>query len=191
MAFLGLNNSYNFLPNPVSSWFEIFDYEGDGDLDIGIVQGDNADLSHFSKDYHGFRIFLNNGDFTFHETYFFPMYGATRVIAHDFDLDGDIDFALTAFFPDFMHYPEGSFYYLENRDSEKFQFIPFYFSQVLDGRWLTMEMGDMDRDGDQDIVLGSFTYSPTPATLKLTERWNHTSTDFIWLENKSTLIKTY
>src|SRR5690606_25331206 len=81
------------------SWFELFDYDHDGDLDVALVNGDNADFTYTLKPYHGLRLFLNEGDDQFKEVLFYPIYGATRLIARDFDQDGDTDFAVTALFP--------------------------------------------------------------------------------------------
>ncbi len=49
-----------FSPVYGTSWFEIMDYDNDGDMDIATVQGDNADKSQVPKPYHGFRIYLND-----------------------------------------------------------------------------------------------------------------------------------
>lgn len=173
-----------FPPESGSSWFELVDYEGDGDLDIALVQGDNADLSYFMKPYHGLKIFINDGNFQFEEQFFFPLYGATRVIARDFDQDGDVDFALTAFFPDYTFNAKESFVYLKNTDEDAFQFQAQTFPEAVQGRWLVMEAGDVDQDGDEDIMLGSFTYSPSPTPMSVRQSWYEGDTDFIWLENQ-------
>ena len=75
--------------NPLfgSNDFILVDYEGDGDMDIIVAQGDNADTSVIPKPYHGIRIFINTNN-KFEEGFFYPLFGATRVIAHDFDQDG-------------------------------------------------------------------------------------------------------
>lgn len=172
--------------NPLygSSDFDLFDYDGDGDLDIALAHGDNADYSPILKGYHGIRIFLNNGSNGFEEAFFYPVYGATQVEAADFDEDGDIDFAVTAFFPDFENNPKESFIYLENNDPKRFSFEAFTFEGAAEGRWIVMESGDADLDGDLDLVLGSFTYSPAYTPQQFIEGWNATSTDLMFLENK-------
>ena len=96
-------------PHYGSSWFELIDLDGDGDRDIVLANGDNADYSIFAKPYHGLRVFSNDGKRGFEETYFFPMYGCTRVAAADYDQDGDIDLATTAFFADYLRNPEEGF----------------------------------------------------------------------------------
>jgi hypothetical protein len=173
-----------FSPVYGSSWMELVDYEGDGDMDIVTVQGDNADYSFVSKPYHGLRIFTNDGRNHFTESYFRPIYGATRLVAEDFDQDGDMDFAVAAYFPDFAKQPEASFVYLENRNAAGFEFAPQSFPQTVDGRWLVMEAGDCDGDGDTDLLLGSFVHSPAPTPGKLLQTWRSNGVDMMLLKNQ-------
>ena len=172
-----------FSPVYGSSWFELVDFDGDGDEDIITAHGDNADKSYVHKPYHGIRIHLNNGKNVFEETYFYALNGATRLIAEDFDLDGDIDIAALATFPDYENDPSSSFVYLENKNAKSFEFQDTTFKGVNSGRWLLMDSGDFDRDGDLDIVLSSFTYGFTPVPDYLAELWENTTTDIMILEN--------
>lgn len=167
-----------------SSWFELFDYDGDGDLDVALVNGDNADFTYTLKPYHGFRLFLNGGDNEFSEAFFFPIYGATRLIARDFDADGDVDFAIAALFPDFDHNPRESFLYLENQDPEQFTFQSYTTPATMAGHWLVMETADIDHDNDLDILLGSYVGSPAPVPDSLTRKWIRQNVDLLWLENQ-------
>ena len=172
--------------NPVygSSWFEILDYDGDGDQDIITVNGDNADKTYVHKPYHGMRIHINNGENSFQEKYFYPMHGTTRLVAEDFDGDKDIDFALLSSFPNYEKSPDLSFVYLENKDSKNFKFESFGLEEPSLGRWLLLDAGDIDNDGDQDIVLSAFTYYFTPVPEHLNEKWRKSNTDLLVLENK-------
>ena len=43
--------------------------------------------------------------------------------------------------------------YLENRGG--LDFVPYTNERVMEGRWLTMDVGDLDGDGDPDVVLGA------------------------------------
>jgi len=173
----------NFSPVYGSSWFELMDYDGDGDLDIFTVNGDNADKSYVHKPYHGFRIHLNNGKNQFEEAFFYPMYGATRLLANDFDQDGDMDFALAATFPDYEQDPLLSFVYLKNEDALNFKFSSEVLQDPAQGRWLLLETGDVDRDGDEDVILSPFTYVFTPVPDSLNTRWNSEGVDLLILEN--------
>lgn len=172
--------------NPLygSSDLELFDYDGDGDMDIAVAHGDNADYSPILKPYHGMRLFLNDGKNNFEEAFFFPAYGATQVEAADFDQDGDVDFAISCFFPDFENNPKESFIYLENTSSADFVFQPHTLANADDGRWIVMESGDIDLDGDIDLILGSFTYSPAFTPKAFIDKWNASSNDVLYLENK-------
>ena len=172
-----------FSPLYGSSWFELIDYDGDGDDDIIIVNGDNADESYVQKPYHGMRIHLNNGENQFKETYFYPMNGASRVVAHDFDQDGDIDFGLISTFPDYATKPDYSFVYLENKDTANFVFDPHIIKDP-DARWFLMDTGDIDEDGDMDIILSAFTYAFTPVPDELTEVWKEKKVDLMILRNQ-------
>lgn len=76
--------------------FTLADIDQDGDEDLLLVNGDNADFSPVLKPYHGVRVYRNEGDYEFAEAYYYPMYGATRILSQDFDADGDLDMAASA-----------------------------------------------------------------------------------------------
>ncbi len=166
------------------SWFELLDYDEDGDLDIVVVCGDNADKTFVLKPYHGLRLFLNNGEEHFSEALFYPIYGATRVLAADFDQDRDYDFAVTAMFPDFENNPEESFIYLENMDRDRFEYQG-YTHRELSGQWLVMDKGDFEGDGDTDIILGSYLDSPAPVPPEMRRDWIEANVDLVILENRT------
>ena len=184
-------NDLKFIPEKVlrfspiygTSWFEMIDYDGDGDLDIVTANGDNADKTYISKPYHGLRIHINDGKNQFQEKYFYRLNGATRFVARDFDQDGDVDFAVISTFPDYEKYPEYSFVYLENRKSAQFEFQPSLFKESANGRWFLMDASDIDGDGDDDIVLSSFTYVFTPVPDQITKLWQEKDVDLMILEN--------
>lgn len=174
----------SFSPVYGSSWFELLDYDGDGDEDIITVHGDNADKSYVHKPYHGMRIHINDGQNNFEERFFYPMNGATRFVAADFDQDGDVDFGILSTFPD---YDNGlpAFVYLQNENAARFKFKGFGFPESKESRWLLISASDLDGDGDKDIALGAFTYVLTPVPENAQKRWETTGTDLLILENLS------
>ncbi|WP_198664900.1 FG-GAP repeat domain-containing protein [Lewinella sp. IMCC34191] len=165
-----------------TSWFDLVDIDGDGDRDIITAHGDNADYSNITKPYHGVRIYTNDGSNQFTESFFQPLPGATRVAARDFDGDGDVDIAVACNFADFGRQPDASFVYLERR-SPTLSFRAATTPMALDGRWLILDTGDYDDDGDVDIALGSFTLNPAPVPDTLARRWRQSRTDVLLLEN--------
>jgi hypothetical protein len=147
---------YQFPPVYGVSYFELADFNKDGHPDILLTNGDNWDLSPVKKYYHGIRVLMNDGKNNFTVTHFFPFYGASKAVARDFDMDGDLDIAAIAFYDDPDEQAQ-SFLFLENIGGERFS--PSTTAAAANGKWITMESCDFDRDGDQDIVLGSFVYS--------------------------------
>jgi len=135
------------------SYFELIDFNKDGAVDILLTNGDNWDYSAIPKNYHGIRLFLNDGKDNFKETWFYPHFGTSKAMARDFDGDGDLDIAAISFY-DNLEQPEHGFLYFSNKGN--LQFDVASTSAAASGKWLTMEAADIDRDGDTDIVLGSY-----------------------------------
>ena len=136
------------------TYFELRDFDDDGLADLLVVNGDNVDSDPYNtrKRYHGVRIYLNRGGYRFEEAYFYPLYGAFIGKSADFDNDGDLDIAAISYFPDFSAEMRESFVYLENQGG--LEFTASTSADLMRGRWMTMDVGDIDGDGDVDIVLG-------------------------------------
>lgn len=169
----GFTSSYA-LPLPPhygSASLEFYDFNADGHLDVLATNGDNGDYPAILKPHHGVRIYLNDGNNAFVERYFFPMNGAFKALAEDFDLDGDLDIAAISMFPDFNNRPEEGFVYLEN-DGE-LNFKASSIKRVKEGRWLCMDTGDLDGDGDKDIVIGSFIRGPSEVPSSYLKVWEN------------------
>lgn len=172
----------SFLPVNGSQYIELADFNKDGFDDIVYVCGDNADKTPILKDYHGIYIFLNDGKSNFKQAYFYQLNGAYKAMVRDYDLDGDLDIAAISFFPDYVRYPEESFIYLENKGNLKFD--DYSFPESTKGRWIVMDAGDMDGDGDIDLALGSFVYFLADGdTTGLGKKWLSTGPSVIVLEN--------
>ncbi len=173
----------SFSPLHGSQYFELHDFNKDGHLDVLYVCGDNADKTPILKDYHGVYIFENDGSGNLSQSWFFHQNGAYKAMAADFDGDGDLDIASISFFPDYVERPEESFVYLENQGEMKF--TPYSFPQSQRGRWMVMDIGDLDQDGDLDILLGSFVYFiPMGDTTGLGDWWMNEGPSVLVLENK-------
>ena len=179
-----VDRAIRFSPIYGSSWFELLDYDHDGDIDIVTVNGDNADKTYLAKPYHGLRIFLNDGKNKFTEEFFHPLNGATRFVADDFDQDGDYDFAVVSTFPDYENAPDLALVYLENENESAFKFKPFKFEESNLSRWFLLDKGDIDKDGDTDIILSAFTYTFTPVPEKFSSQWQKNNVDVLLLKNQ-------
>lgn len=171
------------------SGFELADFDRDGLPDILVTNGDNADFNTSPhKAYHGVRILRNLGGLRWEPTWSARMHGAYRAIARDFDRDGDLDIAAISFFPDYEITPQESFLYFENATpagSKVLDLRARTLRQGVTGRWISLEAGDLDGDGDDDLVLGSLIEMPTPVPDKLKGLWREKGPSVLILRNQA------
>ena len=158
------------------------DFDGDGFKDIVIANGDNADYSQVPKPYHGVRFFKNDGRQHFTEERFFPLKGASGVELADFDGDGDVDVAVIANFAAFSDRPQRGFVLYLNQGG--FNFSPLLSPRTDCGRYLVFEHGDIDNDGDQDLILGSHMV-PLMVNREEIQKWLDQRVDLLILRNKT------
>ena len=175
------NTLLRFPPVYGSSYFDLVDMNGDTKPDILYTNGDNADYSTILKPYHGVRIFINNGHNQFTESWFHNVHGAFQAIAKDFDADGDVDIAVISFFPPFREHPEQGFIYFENDGST---YKPQITKLAGTGRWLSFYNTDMDRDGDEDIILAALDFNNGIPEDLLT-KWKSEKVGLLLLRNES------
>jgi hypothetical protein len=140
----------NFSPVYGTNSFDLADMNDDGYIDILVTSGDNDDYSQEFKPYHGVRIFLNNGSNKFEESFHYNINGASKVMQADFDLDGDSDFVVLAMYPDLFSRPWETLLLFENNGQMKFTVK--HFESTPSDNWILMEIGDIDKDGDTDIM---------------------------------------
>lgn len=178
----GRERVLRFPPTYGSSFMDLRDLNGDGHLDIVYTAGDNADYRPVLKPYHGIYFFLNDGQNHFQQTFFYPLHGAYGAEVYDFDEDGDLDIAAISFFPDYTTGAKESFVYLENEGQFQMKAAQTFPKADL-GRWLIMEAGDYNGDGDIDLVLGSLTFEVVPESGYM-EKWVTNGIPYVILQNQ-------
>ena len=82
----------------------------------------------------------------------------------------------------------GIIYLSETISDIKFQKKPKNFKEniiedVNLGRWFLLDNGDIDKDGDIDILISSFTYTFSPVPDEFQKAWEENNVDLILLEN--------
>ncbi len=147
-----------------SSGIDLVDFDGDGDLDLLMTNGDSLD-DFTIRPFHGVRWFENEGDFPFRQHDLAIMPGVHRAQAADLDGDGDLDVAACAFLPNAEHpmfqlpgakkdiSPYTSIGWLERTKKDGFALHPLEIGKLIH---TTLDLGDFDGDGDIDLLVGNF-----------------------------------
>ncbi|GAB2692857.1 hypothetical protein GCM10027037_15370 [Mucilaginibacter koreensis] len=138
------------------SSFQLADMNHDGKLDVVVTAGYNFRNSRILKPYHGMYIFNNQGNWKLKQSYFYPVNGCTKAIAADMDGDGDLDITTIAFFADMLNNPAEELLYFEQDSSLHFKPHALPVNQY--GRWMSMDVNDVNHDGKPDIVLGNYSH---------------------------------
>jgi hypothetical protein len=142
-------------PNWGSSGIELVDLDRDGDTDVLLTHGDTFDDG-IVKPYHGIQWLENRGSYPYVARTLAPMPGVHRARAADIDGDGDLDVvacALLAGGSDVDETTLPALIWLEQTTPGTFvrHTIEMGFP-----RHATLDIGDIDGDGDIDIVTGYF-----------------------------------
>jgi len=147
-------------PHPAfgSSGIQLVDFDGDGDLDILLTNGDTFDPPYLLKPYHGIGWLENQGRFPFVYHPIAAMYGVERALAADLRGDGHLDIVAVSCLP-------GEFF--PNRAEQRLDSV-LLLEQTAPGKFVkhSLETGTCDHftcaagawngDGKVHFVTGNF-----------------------------------
>lgn len=170
----------SFVPEWGISDIDTTDVNHDGWTDLVVVNGDNADFSIMPKAYHGVRVYLNNQKGGYEESYSYPMYGASQVRTLDANGDGFDDLLVGAFFA--IEEKDRLLLLLHNGNRDDVSYTPHRISEANRGRWMVINKGDIDGDGDLDAIIGSFVISQKRSSINENEE---DKTNLLLLLNRS------
>jgi len=146
-------------PNWGSSGIELVDLDKDGDLDVLHTHGDTFD-DFVLKPYHGVTLLENTGTYPYTVRPIAALPGAHRAMAADLDGDGDLDIAAAAMVAGGGGASETSLpgvVWLEQTAPHTWARHPI---KIGTPAYATLDVGDADRDGRPDIIVGGFAFGP-------------------------------
>jgi hypothetical protein len=149
-------------PNWGSSGIQLVDLDKDGDLDVLLTHGDTFDDG-IVKPYHGIQWLENTGSYPFVEHSVAQLPGVHRAEAADVDNDGDLDIVACALLAGGSDVDEKTLpatIWLEQTRPGAFV---RHTIEMGTPRHATLDVGDVDDDGDVDIVVGNFSIN-TPVS---------------------------
>jgi len=139
-------------PHPAfgSAGFSIADLDGDGDSDFLWTNGDMMDEIPLAKPTNGVRWLENrDGELVPHKLASMP--GCYRALAHDLDVDGDLDVVASSLYFQWDASDFPSLIWLENDGSENFTARRMISSPT---NLASLVVDDFDGDGRPDVIVG-------------------------------------
>ena len=139
-------------PDYGSSWITLVDLDRDGDPDILHSNGDAFDYApENSRPWHGVQWLENRGGLEFVPHRIADLSGASSPQAADLDGDGDLDVAVVSAYNQWDDEAAHSLVWLENNGQMQFAMHRIARSPT---HLITLAAGDLDNDGDADLVTG-------------------------------------
>ena len=169
VAFINTAQGFTFAPQTIytaphpnwgSSGIQLVDMDRDGDLDVLLTHGDTLD-DHILKPYHGILWLENTGSYPFLDHRVADLPGVMRAQAGDLDGDGDLDIVACALVTSAVEPVDvpgaPSLVWLEQ--TTKGTFVKHTLER-RPPRHATLDLADVDGDGDLDVLVGNFLLEP-------------------------------
>jgi len=150
-------------PNWGSSGIQLVDLDKDGDLDVLLTHGDTFDDG-IVKPYHGIQWLENRGSYPFVEHTLAQMPGVHRALAADIDGDGDLDVVACALLAGGSDVDEKTLPAVVWLEQTKPGVFVRHTIEMGFPRHATLDVGDLDGDGDVDVVVGNFSINQPMAS---------------------------
>lgn len=130
--------------------------------------------------FHGVRILdPANGNVSF----FHPLQNARRLVARDFDGDEDIDIVAIGYSGNHRDADQHGAVFLEQQADGTF--APHRLPHSADAFWSDVDAGDVDRDGDPDIVITAYHPGERNAPEARLKQWEQSPTTCLLLLNQT------